>query len=87
MVLRHTSQNPPPNLTGPSRLRDGCPQHTGQMVNGKPLKLIDHYKALREAGLITSPPQLDKATLDNNGFKPPGAPKTVSGKPVYPHFG
>jgi hypothetical protein len=56
-------------------------------VGGKALKFIDQYKALREAGLITHPKQLEKATLTNSNFKPPGNAVTKGGRQVYPHFG
>ena len=90
MVLRHTQPKALPtvlsSLPNPPG-RDGCPQHQVQKVGGKPLKFLDHYKAMCETGLISHPKQLEKASLSNASFKPPGASKKVGGRQVFPHFG
>jgi hypothetical protein len=47
--------------------------------------------ALTSEGLVVRPPQLKKAAMKDNAkvdpnFKPPGTPKKVGGKLVYPAF-
>ena len=67
---------------------DDAKEHEQVQYNGKEFKLEQHFKDFESKGLITRPEQLAGAREQAPGkFKPPGQPKRVGKRSVFPHFG
>ena len=62
------------------------PMHNTPKVNGAPFKLQQHAAALKQAGLLTTPKELESERAQ--GKPPPGQAKKVNGTLVFParHF-
>ena len=65
----------------------GSPKHDPPKVGGKAFRLTDHQATLNKAGLTTR--QKEAYEEDRKRGQPPGQPKNINGKKVYParHFG
>ena len=64
--------------------QDVCAAHKIPKVNGQPFDATATAKELEAAGLVKMHAKLKNH--QNPGFKPPGQPKQVGGKLVFPHF-
>ena len=62
------------------------PMHNTPKVSGAPFKLQQHAAALKQAGLLTTPKELESERAQ--GKPPPGQAKKVNGTLVFParHF-
>ena len=68
--------------------KDDGPEHEPVQYDGKEFKLESYMRDFESKGLIEHPKQLEGGKgKTGEGFKPPGQPRQVGKRRVFPHFG